>query len=127
MEDTNPPIIKSNDITLNQDKALNIRKMNLTAYDVMNGKLNSKVVTNNIDSTQHGNYSIVGEATDQKDLITKFFFTVSATNAEVVREITTQVEPQTVALDGNNLNVRGWTILANDSRVSDTTIRSYMN
>ncbi|MDF9824406.1 hypothetical protein M2475_000696 [Breznakia sp. PF5-3] len=135
MKDTKAPIIKGSNVTIAQDGDFDISALKIHAYDVVDGDLDYEVVENPVDTSTAGTYKVVVEAKDANGLKTRKSFTVTV---ETVNDAGGYVEdtsyqeytytPQVVqALDRSNLNVRGWKVVANDSRVSDDVIRSYMN
>lgn len=146
LNDTTPPVIEGKDVTIATGGEFNVDALEIHAYDSVDGDLDYEVSENNVDTATAGEYKVVVNATDWNDLKTQKSFTVtvqdSATQDQVVQgggsgtsgytsDYTYSGDQSaaatTQALDRNNLYVRGWKIIATDSRVSDATIQAYMN
>jgi len=141
MNDEKPPVIEGNDLTIAVNSEFNIDDLNLHAYDVVDGDLAYEIKDNSVDTSVAGEYKIVVYAVDANGLKSQKTFTVKVNDVQA-DEIqsngnnyiesynesqNSEVYATIPALDRDNLYVRGWKIVANDSRVSDDTIRSYMN
>lgn len=141
MRDTQAPLIDGNDIHMEQGKPFEVKDLHIHAYDVVDGDLNYSVISNKVDTATPGTYPVVIEAIDHNGLATTRTFQITV-DEPVVNEVVEEpyvntsytstnyeyVAPAPIApLDRNNLSVRGWKIIANDGRVSDDTIRSYMS
>lgn len=153
MKDTQAPIIDGSDVTIAKDAKFDINAVKIHAYDKVDGDIAYTVVENKVDTTKAGDYTIVVEATDINGLKTRKTFKVTVEDTSQEPQGTYPIGnngyqgqgggqqpsgntpsgnsyptgPAYTALDRNNLSVRGWKIIANDARVSDATIRSYMN
>lgn len=155
LTDTSYPIIEGKDVEIKKNDNFNIDTLEIHAYDKVDGDLDFEVKENTVDTSKPGEYKVVVQVSDLNSLKTQKTFKVKVNESdsqnqdgqsdgtteytagngdntnytgytgEQTTSITTQSQVQ--ALDRNNLYVRGWKIIANDSRVSDATIQAYMN
>lgn len=146
LNDTTPPVIEGKDATIATGGEFNVDVLEIHAYDVIDGDLGYEVIENNVDTSAVGEYKVVVTTTDLNGLKTQKSFTVTVEDSSSQDQVVQGGGSETLgygydytysgyqsaaattqALDRNNLYVRGWKIIATDSRVSDATIQAYMN
>ncbi|MDH6366598.1 MULTISPECIES: hypothetical protein [unclassified Breznakia] len=140
MEDTQVPVIetKVDEIELEVGDTFSIEQLEISAYDVVDGKLNYDIIENDVNTEVTGEYTIVIEARDVNQKSSRKQIHVHVHEKEIIMQPQAQVQsiapseplasqsPSMPSLDRSNLHVRGWKIVAG-SNVSDDVIRSYVN
>ncbi|MFV0381552.1 MAG: hypothetical protein ACK5KR_04960 [Breznakia sp.] len=142
LKDTKLPTISGVNVTLKKDAKFDVKTMKISATDEVDGALQTEIDASKVDTSKAGTYNVSATAKDfSGNKVTKTFQaivvdpvvtqqqtnTITATYANNYTNTQNPTIPAYAALDRNNLNVRGWKVIVNDARISDDTIRAYMN